>query len=393
MPSCSIDTDPDSDSDINIDTLYAALLDRDSAWDGRAWVGVTSTGVFCRLSCPARKPKRENCRFFSSIEACLAAGFRPCLRCRPLQGQADADPVVQRLLGELEAAPGRRWSEAALTAFGIDPSTARRAFKRHFGISFLEYARQTRLRHGARALRAGESVIAAQLEAGFDSASGFRAAFARFLGLAPGSLRENATLLADWIDTPLGPMVAVADRERLHLLEFHDRKALSKELATLHRRSPDGIGFGRPPPIDRIAAELHAYFSGRSACFATPLAVHGSDFSRAVWRELQAIPAGETRSYRDVAERLGRPRAVRAVARANGANQIAIAIPCHRVIAADGSLSGYGGGRWRKQRLIELERGYAEAGAGADAGAGAGAGADAARAPAPPRTSARVDPV
>ncbi|AMY68576.1 DNA-O6-methylguanine--protein-cysteine S-methyltransferase / transcriptional regulator Ada [Frigidibacter mobilis] len=165
---------------------------------------------------------------------------------------------------------------------------------------------------------------------------------------------RDALLQADWIDTPIGPMIAVADRRSLHLLEFADRKALPAELARL-RKMAGGIGLGRPAPIDQIAAELGAFFAGTSADFATPLALHGSAFTRAVWQILRQIPPGTTRSYGDIARQMGRPEAARAVARANGANQIALVIPCHRVIGADGALTGYGGGLWRKQRLIELE--------------------------------------
>ena len=153
-------------------------------------------------------------------------------------------------------------------------------------------------------------------------------------------------------------MVAVADRKALHLLEFIDRRALPRELKDLHRRMPNGIGLGRHAATDQVNAELNAYFAGDSAEFATPLALHGSAFTRDVWAALRRIPAGETRSYGQIARELDKPKAVRAVARANGANQLAIVIPCHRVIGADGSLTGYGGGLWRKQRLIELENRY-----------------------------------
>jgi len=143
----------------------------------------------------------------------------------------------------------------------------------------------------------------------------------------------------------------------LHLLEFVDRKGLPVELKRLQASIKDGIGIGVMPPSEQAAAELADYFAARSDCFKTPLALtSGSAFTQEVWRILQSIPAGETRSYSDIARQIGRPSAVRAVARANGANQIALMIPCHRVIGADGSLTGYGGGLWRKQRLIEIER-------------------------------------
>ncbi len=342
-------------------TLYDALVARDASYEGRAYVGVTSTGIFCRLTCPARKPRFENCRFFQTPGACIEAGFRACKRCKPLAAAAQDDPVVQRLLAVLEERPAYRWREGDISAMGFDPSTVRRSFRRHFGMTFLEMARQRRLRDGFTTLKAGEPVIAAQIDAGFESPSAFRAAFARLTGLAPGSFCQDALLLADWIDTPLGPMIAVSCPHRLHLLEFADRKALPREMKRLAASQPGGIGFGRPAPTDQIAEELHAYFAGTSGQFDTPLALHGTPFQRAVWEVLRDIPAGETRSYSQIAADLGRPSATRAVARANGANQLALVVPCHRVLGADGSLTGYGGGLWRKQRLIEIEATLARA--------------------------------
>jgi AraC family transcriptional regulator of adaptative response/methylated-DNA-[protein]-cysteine methyltransferase len=342
-------------------TLYKALLSRDVSYDGRVYVGVTSTGIFCRLTCPARKPRFENCRFFQTPCDCIDAGFRPCKRCKPLAAAAGEDPTVQALLAALEERPTHRWRERDINALGFDPSTVRRSFRRHFGMTFLEMARQRRLREGFTTLKAGEPVIAAQIEAGFESPSAFRAAFARLTGLAPGSFRSDALLLADWIDTPLGPMIAVSCAHRLHLLEFADRKALPREMMRLAASQAGGIGFGRPAPTDQVALELNGYFAGTSDRFETPLALHGTPFQRAVWDLLRDIPAGETRSYSQIAKDLGRPSATRAVARANGANQLALVVPCHRVLSADGNLTGYGGGLWRKQRLIEIEADLARA--------------------------------
>lgn len=335
--------------------LYQALLNRDDSYEGRAYVGVTSTGIFCRLTCPARKPKFENCQFFATSGACIEAGFRACKRCTPLIAAAEGDPMVQQLLAALETEPTRRWCESDLSTMGYDTSTVRRAFQRHFGMTFLEMARQRRLREGFTTLQAGEPVIAAQVDAGFDSPSAFRAAFARLAGLSPGTFRKDAHLLADWIDTPLGAMIAVSCQHRLHLLEFADRKALPKEVQRLQKTQPGGIGFGYPVPTQQIRDELKAFFAGHLRVFETPLALHGTGFQREVWNYLQTIPAGETRSYSQIAQDLGRPSSVRAVARANGSNQLALIVPCHRVLSADGSLTGYGGGLWRKQRLIEIE--------------------------------------
>ncbi len=337
--------------------LYDALTKRDPAWDGRAWVCVATTGIFCRLSCPARDPKPENCSFKTSVSDCIEAGFRPCKRCHPL-GVLSDDPMVRDLLKSLEENPARRWFEIDISNRGYDPSTVRRNFKRIFGMTFLEMARQRRLAAGFTTLSEGSRVIDAQLEAGFESPSAFRAAFAKLLGAAPADFRTDALLHADWFQTPLGPMIAVADNRHLHLLEFSDRKALSSELKRLMKDSAGGIGFGTPPPITQIKQELNDYFEGKSPNFQTPVALHGTSFQKDVWHALREIPAGQIRSYSALAQYLDRPNSTRAVARANGANSLAIIVPCHRVCGADGSLTGYGGGIWRKEQLIEIEKKY-----------------------------------
>ena len=343
------------------DVLYNALVARSDAYEGRAYVGVTSTGIFCRLNCPAPNPKPENCTFFENPGDCIAAGFRPCKRCHPLAPVARLDPLVDQMLKAFDADPMRRWSETCVASMGFDPSTVRRAFKRHFGMTFLEMARHRRLRHSAEVLAKGDKVIEAQLSAGFEAPSAFRAAFAKLMGRAPGEFAENALLRASWIDTPIGAMVTICDATQVHLLEFPERKGLAREVQQLFQFSKGQLGFGRFALTDRVQAQLTEFFAGRRRKFELPLALHGTDFSKTVWRALQDIPAGQTRSYAQLAQSIARPTAMRAVARANGANQIAIVLPCHRVIGADGTLTGYAGGLWRKQKLIELERAYAEA--------------------------------
>ena len=343
------------------DVLYNALVARSDAYEGRAYVGVTSTGIFCRLNCPAPNPKPENCTFFENPGDCIAAGFRPCKRCHPLGPVARLDPLVDQMLKAFDADPTRRWSETCVGAMGFDPSTVRRAFKRHFGMTFLEMARHRRLRHSAEVLAKGDKVIEAQLSAGFESPSAFRAAFAKLMGRAPGEFAENALLRASWIDTPIGAMVTICDATQVHLLEFPERKGLAREVQQLFQYSKGQLGFGRFALTDQVQEQLTEFFEGRRLKFDLPLALHGTDFSKTVWRALQDIPAGQTRSYAQLAQSIARPTAMRAVARANGANQIAIVLPCHRVIGADGTLTGYAGGLWRKQKLIELERAYAAA--------------------------------
>lgn len=337
------------------DTLYAALMARNERFDGKVFVCVASTGVYCRLTCPTRKPKRENCTFYPTIGECVEAGYRPCKRCHPLRAAALADPTIAALLHALDMRPDRRWSENHVIKLGYDPSTVRRSFRRQFGMTFLEMARQRRLREGFETLAVGGKVVTAQNEASFESASAFRAAFARLPGQSPSELQSDKLLRATWIPTQFGDMIAVSSRSHLHLLEFVDRKGLPAEFKKLQQASKEGIGIGMPPS-EQAMAELAEYFAARCDRFSTPLAMSASPFTQRVWDVLREIPSGETRSYSEIARQIGRPTAIRAVARANGANQIALMIPCHRVTGADGSLTGYGGGLSRKQRLIEIER-------------------------------------
>ena len=338
------------------DACYTALLGRDSEYEGVFYVGVRTTGIFCRPTCPARKPKRENCEFFTDPQAALLASYRPCARCRPLSHPNETSAVVRRLVAAVEREPTKRWRDADFEALGVHVSTARRQFQKRFGMTFVEYARARRLGSAFKAIRNGERVIDAQLDAGYDSGSGFRDAFARIMGAPPGK-RAARALYAAWIDTPLGPMTAVADERSLYLLEYVDRRGLEREIERLRLRLKAGIAPGRTAPIAQIEKELAAYFAGRSTAFKTPLVRFGSPFQNAVWDALLTIPPGETWSYAELARAVGRPRAVRAVGTANGANQFAIVIPCHRVINANGELGGYGGGIPRKRWLLDHERG------------------------------------
>lgn len=178
---------------------------------------------------------------------------------------------------------------------------------------------------------------------------------AGWLGHAPHALTGQAELAAAWIDTPLGGMVCVADRDRLHLLEFVERRALPTEMRRLSKAAHGRIGLGSTAMTDRVEAQLAAYFAKESRGFDLALAQNGTPFQRLVWAELMRIPMGATLSYSELARRIGRPEATRAIARANGANQIAVVIPCHRVLGADGALTGYGGGLWRKEALLRHE--------------------------------------
>ena len=342
------------------DTMYRALVDRDSSFEGIFYVGVRTTGIFCRPTCSAKKPARENADFFATPSEALHGGYRPCLRCHPMDPGKRPPKLIERLRAEVERAPGGRLTDKELAAIAIDPSTARRQFKRHYGMTFQAYHRARRLGLALREVRRGGRVDEAKNGSGFESASGFREAFTRIFGDPPTAAKSRAPMFAERIETPLGGMIAVADDDGLRLLEFADRRASERELSILRRRLRTNIVPGEHPYLDAIRSQLADYFSGRKLEFDIPLAPVGSAFQLRAWEILRSIPVGETRSYSWMAERLGDRNARRAVGRANGTNMICIVIPCHRVIRADGTLCGYGGGLWRKKWLLDHERRWKE---------------------------------
>lgn len=336
--------------------LYQALLDKKTEYEGIFYVGVKTTGIFCRPTCPARKPKFEHCEFFEKAEQALLASFRPCKRCRPLSHPNQVSMVVQKLVAAVEANPEKRWKDSDFQELSIDASTARRQFKKRFDMTFVEYARARRMGLAMKKIRKGSPVIDAQLLTGYGSSSGFRDAFSRIMGAAPTKLGHNNILKATWLDTPLGPMIAIADEQTLYLLEFVDRRGLEREIERLRQKTKSAIIPGDTPAIHLIKKEIEQYFDGKLKTFKTPLCLLGSPFQKEVWNELRKIPPGETRTYSQIAEAIGKRYAFRAVAQANGANQLAIVIPCHRVINANGELGGYGGGVSRKNWLINHEK-------------------------------------
>ncbi len=341
------------------DTMYDALLRRDSTFEGIFFVGVRTTGIFCRPTCSAKKPARQNVEFFPSPNEALHGGYRPCLRCRPMDPVQRAPELIERLRAEVENAPDGRLTDKELAALAIDPSTARRQFKRHYGMTFQAYHRARRMGLALREVRKGERVDAVREGSGFESQSGFRDAFMKIFGETPTAAREQGGLFAERIETPLGSMLAIADDAGLRLLEFVDRRALERELTILRTRLKTNVVPGEHRHLTQVRKELASYFSGNDLAFRVPLAPVGSPFQLRDWQMLQTIPLGETRSYSWMAEKMGDKEMRRAVGRANGENMLCIIIPCHRVIRADGTLCGYGGGLWRKKWLLEHERKHA----------------------------------
>jgi AraC family transcriptional regulator of adaptative response/methylated-DNA-[protein]-cysteine methyltransferase len=324
--------------------MYRALVERDQSFEGLFYACVRTSGIFCRPTCHARKPKPENVEFASTIQEALHRGYRPCQLCEPMTAGAATPNWLAPLIDEIKRHPDLKLRDHDLRVRGLDPVQVRRTFKRSFGMTFQAYQRAVRLGTAMKALHAGAPTIDAGMDAGFESDSGFRDAFARVFGETPGRARDKALLTATWIESPLGPMLAIAGDEGLELLEFVDRRALETELRALRGKLSSAIVPGEHPILKRTSEQMREYFAGTRREFDIPLKQRGSPFQLAAWNALCEIPYGDTRSYTDMARRVGSPGAVRAIGRVNGQNQIAIVVPCHRVIRSDGAVCGYGGG-------------------------------------------------
>jgi AraC family transcriptional regulator, regulatory protein of adaptative response / methylated-DNA-[protein]-cysteine methyltransferase len=341
-----------------------AYRSSDATYDGIFYLGVRTTGVFCRPSCGARKPLARNVDFFATAREAVFAGYRPCRRCTPLLAPGQPPEWVERLLVTIERSPDQRFSDAALRKLKIDPARARRFFKAHYGMTFQAYCRGRRLGKAFEQIRRGARLDDVTLGHGYESHSGFRDAFTRTFGTPPGKAGSIECIPVTWIESPLGPLIAGATEKSLVLLEFTDRRMLEAQVRTLGRIFGRAMVPGENGVLKQLRAELERYFSGSLRVFAVPLEFPGSVFQRRVWKGLLGIPYGTTLSYEDLARRVGVPRGQRAVGHANGLNRIGIVIPCHRVVNKDGKLGGYGGGVWRKQWLLNLEKGRAQSGTG-----------------------------
>ena len=336
--------------------MLGAFEAKDTSYDGVFYVAVATTGIFCRPSCPSR-PLGTNVEFFGTVKACLLAGYRPCKRCRPEEANGTPPGWVAALMARVRTAPAERLKAAELRGMGISPERARRWFLEHHGMSFAAWCRGHRLGGAFARLRQGVSLDDATFDSGFESHSGFRDAFARVFGAPPGRSRlRGERIVATLLESPLGALLAAATDNGICWLEYTDRRMLEQNLQAIRRRFGCAVVPGEHPRLGQLGRELREYFAGRRREFTLPLVPRGTAFQAKVWQALRGIPHGETISYDELARRIGQPTAQRAVARANAQNSIAILIPCHRVVGKDGTLTGYGGGLWRKRLLLNLER-------------------------------------
>jgi AraC family transcriptional regulator of adaptative response/methylated-DNA-[protein]-cysteine methyltransferase len=336
---------------IDDNEAWAAFERRDRRWDGRVIGAVTTTGIYCKPSCPARRPKREHVLFFADGEAARAAGYRSCLRCKPDEVGRDREAVARAVMLIERAEEPPRLDELA-SAVGYAQHHFQRLFTREMGVSPAAYARGVRAGRAQGNLRRSKSVTDAIYDSGYAAPSRFYADAKDRLGMTPSAWRDGGrgeTIRFAMLDTPLGQMLVAATSKGICRLTFDE------DVASLKRRFPNA----EIKPADTAMASL---ISGVLQAIETPTAVHdlpidvaGTAFQEAVWRELRKIPAGETRSYADIAAAIGDPKATRAVGTANGSNPVAVLVPCHRVIRSDGTLGGYAGGLDRKRKLLAAE--------------------------------------
>ncbi len=336
--------------------MYKASCDKNPDFEGVFWMAVKTTGIFCRPTCTARKPKFENVEFFSNTKDPMLKGYRPCKVCKPLENPNETPAGIQQLLSELGENPMLKFKDYDLVKRGLEPAAVRRWFLKNHGITFHAFQRLFKINSAFKKLNAGENIIDTAIDSGYESLSGFNEQFKNIFGVSPKNAKHEKVVDLKRIETPLGTMIACADENGICMLEFSDRKALPTELKDIARYFNANIIQGNNPHFILLEKELREYFDGKREYFTVPLSPVGTDFQKKVWEVLREIPYGSTRSYQEQANILGNTKAVRAVANANGLNKISIIIPCHRVIGSDGKLTGYGGGIWRKQKLLELEK-------------------------------------
>lgn len=339
--------------------FWRSVLERDRAMDGRFVFAVRSTGIYCRPSCPARRPSRQQVEFFPLPEAAEQAGFRACRRCRPRQ-TAPGDPaatlaqrVCQAINADAETAPSLARLGGAL---GVSATQLQKTFKRVMGISPREYAGARRVAALKSKLRSGQDVTRALYEAGYGSSSRLYEKTSAELGMTPGAYRRGGrgmNISYTIVTCPLGRMLVGATERGVSALTLGDSDSVLE--AALIAEYPRAQIHRDDARFSAWTKTLERHLNGFEPRLDLPLDLQATAFQRCVWKELQKIPYGETRTYTQVARAIGKPRAIRAVARACATNPVSVIVPCHRVIRENGSLAGYRWGLSRKEALLRQE--------------------------------------
>ena len=350
---------------MNKNEMWNAVKDCDAAYDGAFYYGVKTTGIYCRPSCESKLPKQENVTYFRTREEAEAAGFRPCKRCRPdLLGAYD--PAAE-LSAKAKDLIDRSYSDRAelsksMRNMGVTRKHLTEVFKKEYDITPSEYLLQTRIASARSMLQDGVSVLDTSVAVGYASPSAFYDHFRRITGMTPARYRQifARDISRSALDTPIGSLRIIAGPEAILCVEqagreLGDAGMYADKIPADHVVQDSASG----ELLEACKAELGEYFAGKRRAFDLPLLPEGTDFQKSVWGELRRIPYGETRTYGELAAMTGNAKASRAVGMANHCNPILILIPCHRVIGANGSLTGYAAGIEAKRYLLQLEKGTA----------------------------------
>jgi AraC family transcriptional regulator of adaptative response/methylated-DNA-[protein]-cysteine methyltransferase len=338
------------------ETQWRQVMERDARQDGRFVFAVRTTGIYCRPSCPSRRPRRDSVEFFADPKLAERAGYRACLRCKPTEISAQAQAVM-RARQLLDEAEGVVTLAELSKRVGVSPFHLQRLFKRAAGLSPREYQSARRMRQVKHGLRKGDDVTTALFDAGFGSPSRLYEKASQQLGMTPGTYRRGGTGMTIQyaiVPSPLGRLLVAATSRGLCAVRFGENAAeLERELREEFRAAEI---YRDDATLQKYLQPLLASLRGEKITIELPLDVRATAFQKKVWDALREIPAGETRSYSDVARAIGDPKAVRAVATACASNPVALAVPCHRVVRRDGELAGYRWGIERKKKLLEQER-------------------------------------
>jgi AraC family transcriptional regulator of adaptative response/methylated-DNA-[protein]-cysteine methyltransferase len=335
---------------------YNSIGMKNTYYEGVFVTAVKTTGIFCRPSCRARKPKFENVEFFDTVQQALQNGYRPCKICKPMEQLDETPDYIKSIIKELHLDPFLRIKDDDLRQRTIEPSQIRRWFKKNHNMTFHAYQRLLRINTAFSEIKKGETISNSAFDSGYESLSGFTESYHSVFGVSPSKNTNKSIINIIRFTTPIGPMFACATQKGICLLEFTDRRMLETEFKDLNKKFNAVILPGKNPHLKQVQVEILEYFNGSRKNFTVALDAPGTAFQEVAWQSLHNIPYGETRSYAQQAKALGNPKAVRAVGTANGHNRIAIIIPCHRVIASNGKLAGYGGGIHRKKWLIDFEK-------------------------------------
>ncbi|KRM96272.1 methylated-DNA--protein-cysteine methyltransferase [Liquorilactobacillus aquaticus DSM 21051] len=299
---------------------YDALVKKNTEFDGIFFAGIKTTGVFCH----------------------------------PLSFPQELPPEVKVLVDAVEQNPEKEWKDYDFKLLGIHSASARRKFKKVYGMTFVQYARSRRIGIAFKEIQNGSKVIDQQIASGFESASGFNDAFTRIMG-SPSKIKNMKVLNTNFIETPIGRMISISDDNYLYLLEFENRRGLETEISNFRKRHSARLIYGSTKIYELTSKEIHLYFEKKLDKFTVPVFLDGSQFQKNVWNILLESQSGDVLTYKKIAALLGNVKKSQAVGNANGANKIAIIIPCHRVINSNGEIGGYGGGKERKKYLLNLE--------------------------------------